>query len=91
MVEGMQCWPAAEYLRAHLTRSEIRQVYSSGGGGNDLSEIPRALRELLVFPYREGARFVAAVHGDGGWESVDAAYSDPPLSTEHILHPRQVL
>ena len=87
LVEGDAVLAAAEYLRAHLTRSEIRQVYSSGGGGTGLSEIPRALRELLVFPYREGARFVAAVHGDGGWESVDAAYSEPPLSTEHILHP----
>ncbi len=87
LVEGDAVLAAAEYLRAHLTRSEIRQVYSSGGGGTGLSEIPRALRELLVFPYREGARFVAAVRGDGGWESVDAAYSEPPLSTEHILHP----
>ena len=86
LVEGDAVLAAAEYLNVHLTRSETRQVYSSGGG-TDLSEIPRALIELLVFPYREGARFVAAVHGDGGWESVDAAYSDPPLSTEQILHP----
>ena len=86
LVEGDAVLAAAEYLRTHLTRSEIRQVYSSGGG-TDLSEIPRALIELLVFPYREGAGFVTVVHGDGGWESVDAAYSDPPLSTEQILHP----
>ena len=86
LVEGDAVLASAEYLRAHMTRSEIRQVYSSGGGGTDLAEIPRALRELLVFPYREGARFVTAVHGDGGWESVDAAYTDPPLSTEQILH-----
>ena len=54
LVEGDAVLAAAEYLRAYLTRSEIRQVYSSGGG-TDLSEIPRALVELLVFPYREGA------------------------------------
>ncbi len=87
LVEGDAVLAAAEYLRAHLTRSEIRQVYSSGGGSNDLAEIPRALIELLVFPYREGAGFVTAVHGDGGWDSVDAAYENPPLSTEQILHP----
>lgn len=87
LVEGDAVLAAAEYLKAHLTRSEIRQAYTSEGGGNDLSEIPRALIELLTFPYREGTEFVTAVHGDGGWASVDAAYSNPPLSTEHILHP----
>lgn len=89
LVEGDAELATAEYLTAHLTRAEIRQAYSSGGGGNDLSEVPRALFELLFFPYREGAVFVTAVHGDGGWASVDAAYSNPPLSTEHILHPHK--
>ena len=87
LVEGDAVLAASEYLRTHLTRSEIRQVYSSRGGGSDLSEIPRALIEFLTFPYREGATFVAAVHGVAGWDAVDATYSDPPLSTEHILHP----
>lgn len=86
LVEGDAVLAAAEYLRTHLTRSEIRQVYSSGGGV-DLSEIPRALIEFLTFPYQEGATFVAAVHMSSGWDSVDTAYSAPPLSTEHILHP----
>ena len=87
LVEGDAVLASSEYLRTYMTRSEIRQVYSSGGGGTDLSEIPRALIEFLTFPYQEGATFVDAVHGDAGWNSVDAAYSDPPLSTEHILHP----
>lgn len=87
LVEGDAVLAAAEYLRTHLTRSEIRQVYSSGGGGANLSEIPRALIEFLTFPYQEGATFVAAVHESSGWDSVDSAYSAPPLSTEHILHP----
>ncbi len=86
LVEGDAVLAAAEYLRSHLTRSAIRQVYSSGGGA-DLSEIPRALIEFLTFPYQEGAAFVAAVHMSSGWDSVDTAYSAPPLSTEHILHP----
>ena len=86
LVEGDAALASSEYLRTYMTRSEIRQVYSSGGG-SDLSEIPRALIEFLTFPYREGATFVAAVHGIAGWDAVDTTYSDPPLSTEHILHP----
>ena len=91
LVEGDAVLASAEYLSTHLTRSEIRQVYSSGGGGTDLSEIPRALVEFLTFPYQEGAIFVTAVLGNGGWESVDTVYSDPPLSTEQILHPDKYL
>ena len=87
LVEGDAVLASTEYLQTHLTRSEWRQMYSAGGGDTDLSEIPRALIEFLTFPYREGAAFVTAVHDSAGWDSVDAAFGDPPLSTEHILHP----
>ena len=91
LVEGDAVLASTEYTRSFLTRSEIRQIYSSGGGGSDLSQIPRALIEFLTFPYREGAAFVAAVHAGGGWDSVDSAYTSPPASTEHIMHPDKYL
>jgi hypothetical protein len=47
----------------------------------------RAMRDVFVFPYREGARFVAALLRAGWWPAVNAAYLDPPVSTEQILHP----
>jgi hypothetical protein len=47
----------------------------------------RAMRDVFVFPYREGARFVSALLQGGWWPAVDAAYLDPPASTEQILHP----
>ena len=91
LVEGDAVLASTEYMRSFLTQSEIIQIYSSGGGASDLSEIPRALIEFLTFPYREGAAFVAAVHAGAGWDSVDNAYTSPPLSTEHILHPDKYL
>jgi hypothetical protein len=40
----------------------------------------------LVFPYLTGTTFVQSLYEDGGWAAVDAAYANPPTSTEQILH-----
>ena len=52
-----------------------------------LPEIPRLLRETLVFQYVEGSRFVAEAFRRGGWPGVDRLLRHPPLSTEQVLHP----
>jgi hypothetical protein len=46
-----------------------------------------AMRDVFIFPYREGTRFVAALLRADWWPAVNAAYLDPPVSTEQILHP----
>jgi hypothetical protein len=50
-----------------------------------------AMEEIFLFPYREGTRFVAALLQTGWWPAVNAAYLDPPISTEQILHPEKYL
>jgi hypothetical protein len=50
---------------------------------------PRAIREGLTFPYEAGLTFVQALYERGGWEAIDAAFRDPPASTEQILHPEK--
>ena len=52
-----------------------------------LDAVPDVLRESLLFPYEHGQAFVEALYEEGGWSMVNAAYVDPPRSTEHILHP----
>ena len=54
------------------------------------SDLPRYVRESLLFPYVAGARFVDRIEGQGGWEAVNRAFGeDPPASTEQIIHPRK--
>jgi hypothetical protein len=43
----------------------------------------------LYFPYEYGYIFVQLLYNDGGFDAVDAAYEDIPLSTEQILHPEK--
>ena len=51
--------------------------------------MPEILRRQLEFPYLEGQVFVTTLLGQGGWDSVDAAWDELPASTEQILHPER--
>jgi hypothetical protein len=58
-------------------------------GGPSLREVPPILSESLMFSYLRGIVFCAHLTNDGGWSALDAAYREPPLSTEQILHPEK--
>ncbi len=61
----------------------------AGPTGDSLDKAPLAVRETLLFAYREGFAFVAALLQREGWTTVDAALRNPPRSTEQILHPEK--
>jgi hypothetical protein len=50
---------------------------------------PEFMKEDLTFAYTTGMEFVQYLFDQGGWEAVDAAYADVPVSTEQILHPER--
>jgi hypothetical protein len=54
--------------------------------GDALDRAPFAIRERILFPYRSGLMFVAALRRSEPWSAVDAAFKRPPRSTEQILH-----
>lgn len=58
---------------------------------DQLREAPAYLRELMLFPYQAGQRFVLALQMDGGIEALHRAFQNPPTSTEQILHPHKFL
>jgi hypothetical protein len=45
--------------------------------------------DVFLFPYIYGEMFVQDLYDRGGWAAVNAAYADPPASTEHVLHPER--
>jgi hypothetical protein len=57
------------------------------GDPDVLSSMPPILRREYELPYLDGRAFVDALRDAGGWDAVNAAWSDPPRSTEQILHP----
>ena len=50
---------------------------------------PAFLREDFIFPYTFGQTFVEYLYSLGGWEAINEAYRNVPVSTEQILHPER--
>jgi len=67
--------------------SPVARAAAGGVESEKFKAAPRAVRETLSFPYREGLRYVAALFQAGGWPAVDAAFVHPPASTEQVMHP----
>jgi hypothetical protein len=52
-------------------------------------EMPEYLLQDFFFPYSQGLDFVRRYYKEGGWARVDGVWAEPPLSTEHIIHPEK--
>ena len=50
---------------------------------------PPFMAEDFLFPYEEGLAFVQYLYDHGGWDAVNQAYVEVPVSTEQILHPER--
>jgi hypothetical protein len=95
LVEGDASLSMTEYLYDHLAELTAKDINLLQGGGDEASQealaaAPAILRETFTFPYIYGLDFVSTLH-EQGWEAIDAAYADPPKSTEQILHPEKYL
>ena len=49
--------------------------------------LPLWLATLSRFVHADGLRFAAAARAGSPWSAVDALWTDPPASTEQVLHP----
>ncbi len=89
LIEGdatavMQTWQTER-----LTPEEMQEVFAAGLDPEALAilrRMPTILRDSLTFPYTQGFFLVLSLQSAGGWDAVNAAYDDPPASTEQLLH-----
>ena len=90
LIEGDATLASLLYAQQKFSSDEFQQLFF-----NEPSPIfdsaPSFIQEDLIFPYNQGLDFLFALFSDGGWEAVNGAYADPPLSSEHILHPDRYL
>jgi hypothetical protein len=71
-------------LAGNLNPEELAQL--GAGPPPDTGDAPSWMVSLLRFPYTAGLEWVGRVYQDGGFNAVDAAFSDPPSSTEQVIH-----
>jgi len=65
-----------------------------GAGDKDpkFNAAPRFVREVLLFPYLNGAVFSQKLLQQyGGWQGFNRIFDHPPASTQQILHPELYL
>ena len=48
---------------------------------------PYYMQKDFYFPYETGLAFVEHLYNEGGWNAIAAAYDDPPITTEQVIHP----
>ena len=95
LIEGDASQAMSQYLLLHMSdisNQELQELVeeAEGDGGSALAAAPPIIGETVLFPYTYGLAFVLVLY-ENGWEAVDAAFSDPPRSTEQILHPQKYL
>jgi len=70
----------------YLTAKE-RQTLTSSGDLTAFYRSPKYLRDSLLYPYTSGQAWALRLYQQTkSWRLIDAAYADPPRSTEEVLH-----
>jgi hypothetical protein len=94
LVEGDATSVQSTWMTANLTPTEMGELLAAAldpAAVAALNNAPAYLRETATFPYQDGLAFVGRLLANGGYKAVDAAFADPPDSTEQILHPEKYL
>jgi hypothetical protein len=93
LVEGSARWVENRY-RAGLSAEELRAITREEmalGQDVDFSNLTMAFVRLQLLPYEAGEAFVGYLLDQGGQEALDAAFEDPPTTSEQVLDPAAYL
>ncbi len=95
VMEGQATWLMTEYGLKKNGQSLATSGEMLRGGGPASGSFPvfdnspLYLRETLVFPYTAGLRFQHAVYERMGKAAFREVFTNPPVSTQQILHPEK--
>jgi hypothetical protein len=94
LVEGDATSVQTTWMTENLDARELGEVLAAALDPAALEALRRApayLRDTATFPYEDGFAFVSRLLAQGGYAAIDAAYADPPNTTEQVLHPDKYL
>ncbi|HEX3557083.1 MAG TPA: hypothetical protein VIA62_27985 [Thermoanaerobaculia bacterium] len=84
--------PGADRLMSSMLADpeKLTQAMPDLPGADQFARAPEWLRDNLLFGYLQGMTFCMSVRSRGGQKLLDYAFTtDPPRSTEQILHPEK--
>jgi hypothetical protein len=89
LVEGDAYVTMTYWLQANLTPQEIGEVTAAASDPEALAalqRIPPIVQNQITFSAIQGTFFAIAQQQQSGWAGIDQSFSDPPESSEQILH-----
>ncbi|MDP8987656.1 MAG: hypothetical protein M3N11_04835 [Actinomycetota bacterium] len=89
LVEGVGVAVESSYQQGFSAgeQAQADEEAANFAGRVDYSSLPPIVTSLVQFPYLVGPSFVSALVGHGGDAEVDAAFRDPPTTSEQIIYP----
>ncbi len=88
LVEGDATLASLDWLSKYATKKDIQDILMSSQDDMPIfNKAPVFLQKDFLFPYQQGQVFVQSLFDEGGWQAINRAFQDPPVSTEQILHP----
>ena len=78
-----------ESLSSQERKRAEREEMEAGAGIDP--DVPQVVLQLVAFPYIFGPEFATAVFEGAGQSRLDAAYAEPPTTSEQLLHPEAFL
>ena len=94
LVEGDAVSVQSTWILDNLDAKELGELLAASldpAAVAALRNAPPYLRDTATFPYQDGVAFVGQLISAGGYAAVNAAFADPPDSTEQVLHPDKYL
>ncbi len=94
LVEGDASHVQSQWMFTNLDAQEMGEILKAAldpKASEALLRAPAYLRDTATFPYQDGLAFVTRIVTAGGFDAVNAAFADPPASTEQVLHPEKYL
>ena len=89
LLEGDATLTELTWFQFHASTEDQQEIiqYIQSMDSPVFERAPAFLKEDFIFAYNQGLEFVQYYFQQGDWSAVDALYTNPPVSTEQILHP----
>ncbi len=89
LIEGEATLLELEWLLGYASNRDRQEIldFFNTFDSPILDSAPAFMQEDFIFPYEYGYQFAQALYDEGGWAALDAAFANPPVTTEQILHP----
>ncbi len=93
LIKGESSFVAYKWLETNVDLDDASSIQNLSPEYLSISmqSPPPFVEEEIQFPYVEGLNFVEYLYDSGGWEAVESAYVNLPITTEQILHPEKYL